>query len=334
MSRCGGLLESSKKHVLFMHQTVKEFFVREELWIHLLVQESQSSFDPRLALLSACILRLKCLEELIHRPTGVGCSFSHDYIYIADSMHYAASSEDHGANKKAYFCLLDELDSTCTKLARAFVLLHKIKPELVDGYHWSRFEPGRKNISRDDSLLSLAAQAGLASYVASKISSGDIPVGAKFGKPLLAYAVSLQCDGMPLLVFMRARNYDGVGYNLPDVRVLKLLLSFGVDTNEQYDNTTVWKEAVKTGCDIFAPNRSLSARGIPAAGINARNKRRWIETMKIMLRHGANLEDPCFIEETDVPAKQAIRRLLQGRLEYAKDLEELEQIFNERVSTV
>lgn len=31
MSRCGGLLEAPQKHVLFMHQTVKEFFLREEL---------------------------------------------------------------------------------------------------------------------------------------------------------------------------------------------------------------------------------------------------------------------------------------------------------------
>lgn len=134
ISHCGGLLEAPKKHVLFMHQSVKEFFLREELWIHLLPQEPQSSFDPSLALLSACILRLKCLEELISQPVSGGeemSSFMHhlfspDYIYIADSMHYAASSKDHGADKKAYFCLLDELDLTCTKLARTFILRHKI----------------------------------------------------------------------------------------------------------------------------------------------------------------------------------------------------------------
>lgn len=30
-SRCGGLLEAPKKHVLFMHQTVKEFFLRQKM---------------------------------------------------------------------------------------------------------------------------------------------------------------------------------------------------------------------------------------------------------------------------------------------------------------
>lgn len=85
------------------------------------------------------------------------------------------------------------------------------------------------------------------------------------------------------MVFDRAQNYTGLGYNLPDVRVIKLLLSFGVDTNERYDGTTVWRGAVEAGYYIFTETSVHYTRGIPAIGISAQNERRWIETMKIML---------------------------------------------------
>lgn len=346
MSRCGGLLEAPNKHVRFMHQTVKEFFLRDELWIHLLPQESQSSFDPRLALLSACVLRLKCLEELISQAIP-DLSFGLDYIYIADSLHYAASSEDHGANKNAYFRLLDELDLTCAKLARTFVARHRIQPELVDGYHWSRFEPmesGTTDCSKDDSFLSLAVQAGLASYVASKLSGGVIPVGATFGKPLLAYAVSFHFSRIPMLVFIRARNYDSVRYSLPDLRVVAVLLSFGADTNAQWGGTwggtTVWKDAVQTGYRIFDQLSSLHAQGVPAVARRSRNERRWVELMKILLRNGANPDELCFTREAaprigyrNMPAREVIRLTLEDNFEYRKDLEEIETIFKERVPT-
>lgn len=354
MGRCGGLLEAPKKHVLFMHQTVKEFFLREELWINLLPQEPQSSFDPSLALLSACVLRLKCLEELISVPHG-GFSFGLDYIYIADSMHYAASSEDHGANKKAYFCLLDELDLTCTQLARTLVLRQRTQLSShnrseVEGCHWSNLEPMElpppsfRERRKYDNFLSFAVQAGLASYVESKLSSGDISVRAEFRKPLLEYAVSLSIDLIPLLLTRYGvENYSGIGYNLPSIRVVELLLSLRADTNEKYNGTSVWRGAVGTGYDIFTSNTLVFARGIAATGIVAQNKRRWIETMKIMLRYGANQEEPCYTERVGdidvdtadrIPAKEVIRRILGDNLEYSKDLEELEEIFKESASTV
>lgn len=359
MSRCGGLLEAPQKHVLFMHQTVKEFFLREELWVHLLPQEPQSSFDPNLALLSACILRLKCLKELVSEAPMKG-SFSLDYIYIADSMHYAASSEGHGANKKAFFRLLDELDLTCTQLARTAVLRHRTGsdteerlPQIPpDVGHWSEREPmesGAKRNGEGFSFLSYAVQAGLVSYVESKLSSGDIPARAKFGKPLLAYASSISNHGIPLLVFSRAKNYIDLGCNLPDVRVLKLLLSFGVDTNEQYDGTTVWRAAVETGYYMFSKSKLHSSRGIHAMGISAKNRMRWIVTIKSMLRHGANLEEPCFTDKqlhghkykdmdidisNGISARELIRYILRGNIEYSKDIEELEEIFEERDSRV
>jgi hypothetical protein len=344
MSRCGGLLEAPKKHVRFMHQTVKEFFLREELWIHLLPQEPQSSFDSRLTLLSACILRLKCLEELVSKPVKRRY-FSLDFIYIADSMHYAASSEGHDANKKAYFCLLDELDLTCTQLARALFLRQEIQVDLVEEGHWSGLEPmetGVKNVSKHDSFLSFAIQAGLTSYVESKLSSGNIPVRAKFGKPLLSYAVSLLDRGIPLLVFERADNYAAIGYNFPDISVVGLLLSFGADTNEQYNGTTVWKEAVETGHAIFDPNRPLFAPHIVSTDLVDQNKRRWIEMMKIMLRHGANQEELCFtkgkgythgfVDIDNISAREAIRCILGLKPKYSKDLEVLEEIFKKGVS--
>ncbi|KFZ24749.1 hypothetical protein V502_00781 [Pseudogymnoascus sp. VKM F-4520 (FW-2644)] len=194
-----------------------------------------------------------------------------------------------------------------------------------------KFEPmesGSTNATEDDNFLSLATQAGLASYVASKISGGDIPVGVTFGKPLLAYAVSLDRDGIPLLSFSRARNYAGVGYNLPDLRVIKALLSFGADPNERYQNTTVWKEAVETSLQNFVRNY-----GFCGMGMQAQNERRWIETMRIMLQHGAYPEMPCFtVDANPRSVREVIRETLEGRPEYAKDLDELEDIFNEKVS--
>ncbi|OBT86647.1 hypothetical protein VE02_04446 [Pseudogymnoascus sp. 03VT05] len=344
ISRCGGLLEAPDKYVLFMHQTVKEFFLREELWIHLHPQEFQSSFDPSLALLSACILRLKCLEELISQSDGR--YFSLDYIYVTDSMHYAASSEGHGANKEAYFCLLDELDLTCTQLARALFLRYEIQDDLIKGGHWSGLEPvesGGRIVSKHDSFLSFAIQAGLTSYVESKLSSGNIPVGAKFGKPLLAYAVSLLDGATPRLIYARGDNHAGIGYNFPDISIVRLLLSLGADTSEKYDGTSVWKEAVSTADDIFAPHRTLFARGVASTGLVAQNQRRWIEIMKMMLRHGANQEDFCLTKGHahshlgvyySVPAREVIRYILGREPEYSKDLEELEEIFKESVSTV
>ncbi|KFY81438.1 hypothetical protein V500_11415 [Pseudogymnoascus sp. VKM F-4518 (FW-2643)] len=367
MSRCGGLLEAPEKHVAFMHQTVKEFFLRKEFWISLLPQESQSSFDPSLALLSACIRKLKCSEETISMAQWR--SFGSNYIYIADSMHYAESAEGHGANKKAYFCLLDELDLTCTKLSRILARSPFFDTDFVDGYHyhWTRFEPMKRMpspVTEDDSFLSYAAQAGLASYVESKLSGGDIPVGAKFGKPLLAYTVSFNPAGVPHLAiaFIPVLNYAAIRYNLPDIPVVKVLLSFGADTNERYCtderprgerrghtnehyHTTVWRKAVESGEHIFNGRDGHSrSKGIPEAGRFARNERRWIEIMKIMLRHGANLEELCSMRKKgggkggsryfDMPTKQALRWILERRPKYAKDLEELEQIIKERVSTV
>ncbi|OBT98500.1 hypothetical protein VE01_03650 [Pseudogymnoascus verrucosus] len=346
MSRCGGLLEAPKKHVRFMHQTVKEFFLREELWIHLLPQEPQSSFDPSLALLSACILRLKCLEELISKPyegrygEAYGrLYFGLDYIYTADSMHYAASSEGHGANKEAYFSLLDELDLTCTHLARAFFLRQQIQTGPIEECHWSTLEPMidcDKKVSKYDGFLPVAIQVGLTSYVESKLSGGNISVGAKLGKPpLLAYAVSLD-HGLPALVHYSSDNNAAIGYSLPDISVVRLLLSLGADTNEQYDGTTVWSEAVETGHKCFTRQRILFARGISRAGLIAQNKRRWIEVMKIMLRHGANPEEICHDAHGIAPltAKEVIRDILKDSAEYSKDLVELEEIFKGRAVSV
>ncbi|KFZ04693.1 hypothetical protein V501_09060 [Pseudogymnoascus sp. VKM F-4519 (FW-2642)] len=345
MSRCGGLLEAPKKHVRFMHQTVKEFFLREELWIHLLPQEPQSSFDPSLALLSACILRLKCLEELVsepyegnHRGRYGGYYFGLDYIYIADSMHYAASSESHGANKEAYFSLLDELELTCTQLARASFLRQQIQTNPIEERHWSTLEPmeyGDKKVSKHGSILSVAIPAGLTSYVESKLSGDNISVGAKSGEPpLLAYAVSFN-DGLPLLAYSRSDNNAGIGYNLPDISVVRLLLLFGADTNEQYDGTTVWSEAVETGHRCFG-YRIWFARGIPTAGIIPQNKRRWIKVMKNLLRHGANPEEICHDAQGNAPstAKEVIRDILKDSPEYSKDLVELEEIFKARAVSV
>ena len=330
MSRCGGLLEAPQKHVFFMHQTVKEFFLREELWMHLLPQESQSPFDPSLALLSACVLRLKSLKEIVSKPFERRF-FSDDYIYIEDSMHYATSSERDSVNQKAYFCLLDELDSTCTKLG------HILAPELVGRYHWTALEPIKYGTRPNeyDCFLSYAAQAGLASYVESKLSNGDIPIG------LLAYAVSTRhALSEPLLAYFRARNYAGIGYNLPDLHLAKVLLSLKADPNERFRSRTVWMEAVFSGSKIFS-RLSLNAQGIATIGLRSQNERRWIEILKIMLQHGANPEE--LFSTGDIKtqytqraksAKEEIRTTLRSKPEYAKDLEELEEIFEKRVSTV
>ncbi|OBT63079.1 hypothetical protein VE03_07456 [Pseudogymnoascus sp. 23342-1-I1] len=337
MSRCGGLLEAPGKHVIFMHQTVKEFFLREALWIDRLPKERQGSFDPSLALLSACILRLKSLEEIID-PLERG-SFSLEYIYIADSMHYALSSEADGVNQKAYFCLLDELDSTCTKLGGI------LPPGVAKRDHWSALEPMKYGLLSNEyeSFLSYAAQAGLASYVESKLTRGDIQAGARFKTPILAYAVSTRYIGSPrepLLAEGRARNYACVGYNLPDIRLAKILLSLKADPNEKFRYRTVWEEAVVSGLDIFRRVGSY-ARGIAAVNLHTQNERRWIEIMKTMLQHGANPEAICSrgsLRPEDIQrsksAKEEIRTILQGKLEYAKDLEELEEIFEQRISAV
>lgn len=103
----------------------------------------------------------------------------------------------------------------------------------------------------------------------------------------------------------------------------------------------MWREAVETAGDVLNhEGADLRLKPFPVGARYAGNETPWIEIMKIMLRHGANLEELCSVQQRprgryfDMPAKQALRWILEGKPKYAKDLEELEQILNERVSTV
>lgn len=99
-------------------------------------------------------------------------------------------------------------------------------------------------------------------------------------------------------------------------------------------------EAVFSGSKIVS-RLSLNAQGIATIGLRSQNERRWIEILKIMLQHGANPEE--LFSTGDIKtqytqraksAKEEIRTTLRSKPEYAKDLEELEEIFEKRVSTV
>ena len=68
-SRCAGLLEchevtitSKVITIRFMHLTAKEFIQKDYVWKKLFSLAENDFFDPNLALLSACVRRVKCLK--------------------------------------------------------------------------------------------------------------------------------------------------------------------------------------------------------------------------------------------------------------------------------
>jgi hypothetical protein len=173
-SRCAGLIEigglenahfsASRKdkarihgRVQYLHRTVRDYLEKPDVWQILLARTSRTEFNPNLALLKSCILRLKLVS--IVEPLLVG-SVAMLYAHRADAQ-----------TKKGNVALLNELDRTVTYCSNMSGMT-----EYWGSHKWQK------------SILSFAVQYGLHEYVYEILSKNE-DIILSSGKPLLFYAV-------------------------------------------------------------------------------------------------------------------------------------------------
>ena len=211
-SRCAGLLEASQlaadeswlhfNEVGFMHQTAKNFLSNTQIWKTFFPAENLDPFDSQLALLSACILKLKTYSRTLATYSRTlamtttsndsqasspereftNNNFSAQYAYVQNAIAYAKSVERREPYRTYAFKLLDELDTTMTRL---FGLLTPRPVRRLN--HWTSaepfaYEPGKLDRSRTSPLamqqdqnilrfVSFVMEGGLVGYEGHRLAS-------------------------------------------------------------------------------------------------------------------------------------------------------------------
>lgn len=228
--------------VQFIHLTARDFLIRPDVQIRLKTFDLSSDFDPHMALLTASLLRLKCIGGTTDLEDLWGA--------IKDALYYARNAEiSTGAPATA---LLDDMDHTAEAILSCSVTrdigghsYFRENPDyfsdFVKSHHWTLLEPqesGGRIIEWEDNFMSLAVQASLTLYLSEKLSHG-LEVGAKPGRPLLAYAVTPKINPNDMLQYSDF-NSDTLGHGISEGSTIAVLLQHGADPNAEYLGEDPW----------------------------------------------------------------------------------------------
>ena len=222
-SRCKGFLEvrstdASSKHsrsptVEYLHQTVKDFLEKPEIWTRI-VAAIETLFLPALPLSRAFLWTIKSLDLI---------TITKDSLrdLVIDCVHFASQVEN--VRYEAETSLYDELDRTVNNI------LVGPKSELktsvrIPGYeHWTAIFNGRT----DSTFPSFAVQYHLHFYLRAKMDRGTFTLQDRDIRSLLFTAVNhyrLSPDEI-------CKDDDAHVGCLPSPRIIKLLLEWGADPN-------------------------------------------------------------------------------------------------------
>jgi hypothetical protein len=206
--------------VQYLHRTVKDFLESPAVWERV-VEVGPKGYNPKLALCSGFILRLKNLDA--------GMLSRHNFWYhVKLCIDYAKVDEDPDGK---FTSLLDELDRSATKFTacagldgQSFVSYYShFTPEAGGLYpHWactfSRYDP-----DRGLTFLSLAVKARANNNCLVMQDSGLWSI----------LRDSITCDSS-------FNSFFGIDV-FPNLPMVTLLLDHGADPNWSNSSSTVWE---------------------------------------------------------------------------------------------
>ncbi|KAI1212332.1 uncharacterized protein F4807DRAFT_450460 [Annulohypoxylon truncatum] len=343
-------LETGQR-VVFVHQTAKEWVRRKDIWLKLPGCQPVASVEYYFKCLSGCVRHIKAFE--LNRPAVLAWPTWRfrpgAWLLIANALRFAEKVDKEVSDVDKYVDLLDELDSTCQRIWVAALQHHKPLHEDPDWYdhrlpsmcrkHWAGYEPmdAGKPPKRKD-LLSLAVQANLIRYTATKLSRLDPEVRRKKAQDLLPYVVSPKAEGFSACAGLSGEYLD-FHHDMPDSRILDVLFDAGASAR---DDDKVWTRALKTGRHYFSRG-SVTMTHLLETSSSTRlmdNRERWVTAVKSLLQHGADPHSEIQVttgsgesqSTTTVAAVDLIRETLEGEPEYAIELVEMEILMGRRGS--
>ena len=291
--------------VQFIHLTAKEFLLRPDVKQRVQARYYGPTFDPSRALLTACLLRLKC----------IGATSQWDDLWgaIKDALFYAAQAEQ--STNVPQIDLLDNLDQTVKFIESNYVSMpwigagkpeinwNKFRKELADVHHWALYEPqessdSNKIYSWEDNFWSLAVQANLTLYMKAKLEGG-LKLSDKIGRPLLAYAVVPRSNPTDVMRFS-LQNADSLGCGLSGVAMIDLLLCHGADPNGIYIYEEIFYDAQNISARVIVQSIWQCSVGLVmtlkegSPNLTGRifqewDWQNWKQVMKLLIQRGANL---------------------------------------------
>ncbi|KAI1417468.1 hypothetical protein F5Y13DRAFT_184815 [Hypoxylon sp. FL1857] len=339
------------QRVVFVHQTAKEWVRRKDIWQRLPGCKPIDPVELDFSLLSGCARHVKAFGVL--RPPILAWPswrFRPDaWLLIANALRYAERIDSEVKDMQSYCELLDELDSTCQKAWVAALQNHKPLHEDPDWYetrlpslsrkHWASYEPmdAGKPPKRKD-FLSLALQANLVRYVATKLNRMGSEARRKKAQELLPYVVSPKAEGFSSCAGLSGDYWD-FHHDMPDTRLLEILFDAGASPRE---DDKVFTRALRTGRHYFSRGSVTMTHLLETYSSSRlmRNRERWVAAVKSLLQHGADPHTEIQVttgsgenqSTTTVAAVDLIRETLEGEPEYAVELVEMEMLMGRRGS--
>lgn len=235
-------LKISKRKVLYLHRTVKDFLEQPEIWAGIQSHTTRSSFNPHVALLRSTVMRLK--TEIVSHGPGNN-SFSNVWDLIEAAVTFAREAEIETSH--AQTALLREVKRTS---------IHHWKMEIVPPPGnwvttiWKRIHPESLCLEeschcKDDccshDFISFSIHYGMPRYALDEITQDPKSVGCNTGRPWLDYALSVQLTPRP--------SFYGSPppASFPNLDLLSALLNYGSDPNRTFKSkeATPWQRALE-----------------------------------------------------------------------------------------
>ncbi|XEU94858.1 hypothetical protein FSHL1_000142 [Fusarium sambucinum] len=257
-----------------MHNTAREFIIRSSTWKRLERTLDEENFEVPIALLAGLVMRVKSGPEdlrLLHKYSSI----HNGYTLVEDAMHFAYIVDGKTRYKPQYVELMDTLDQAMTTMTEAF------PQDFRSQCAWPTWEPMESGaIYPYDGFLCYVAQGGLSTYLDTKLSemSLQIPMAQKV---LTRYSQPAR-SGIPMLCFSQ-KQYLPINYHYGDPNVARVLLRYGADPK------LVWEGFLHHGYHCFGPaSRDIYRYSRAQVGMQVKDRRRWIDVLKLFLEHGAN----------------------------------------------
>lgn len=239
INRCGDLLlVNSGEHPIFlrnpvdfMHRTVRDFLQKYHLPI-LAKELGDQKYSPLLSLCNMMLYLLKRLPKSDLSEPYLRKASIHRMIGLVDELLYYAHEYEKAESSPDMVTILDEVDRVNARHAGS---IHNQWPQARDSPRTRGRDEYREGGNYN--FLGLAVQARLVNYVEAKLLSDRSKI-QKRGRPLLDYALRPR-----RVTLIRMPYHSETDDPSVDIRMIKLLLSFGATPNQKVylnDGRTVW----------------------------------------------------------------------------------------------
>lgn len=318
--------------VTFIHQTAKEFVTKRSNWELLLGANIQNSFDGSLALQRAAVILLKRSKPLHEgRTEEESCTIWDRLLFCLDCASMTDQSSRDASAKlvlladRVMFNLyrpqelcdynltdystqnlfrsdrnegqepsLQELSSHLTPCKTTLNMISSLRP-----HHWSVLDPYAYDIPKHKSLMAVAVQSNLSSFLDVMSQGGEITITSPQEYPLLAYGV------VPFRVDYSIIDSDSrLGINQCEPEITVLLLQAGEDPNQQYSgpayylDCTVWQGVLVYGDLLY--ETCVWKQGPAGKEGNFDKFGKWVENAKLLLNWGADANATCPVTDQEL----------------------------------